>query len=91
MADPIESAQAFGTRSRLQLRVLRVGTEGELDTVFVTLARARAGGLFFGNDAFFVSRSERLAAREPPDAVPSIFAYHEFAAAGCLNELLRQS
>ena len=36
------------------------------------------------NDAFFLSRSEQLAALTVRHAVPTIFAYREFTAAGGL-------
>ena len=46
----------------LQLRVLHASTEGDFDTVFATLAELRAGGLVIGNDLFFNSRLDQLAA-----------------------------
>jgi putative ABC transport system substrate-binding protein len=44
----------------------------------------RAGGLVIGTDGFFVSQSERLAALAVRHAVPAIFQYRAFAAAGGL-------
>jgi putative ABC transport system substrate-binding protein len=44
----------------------------------------RADALVIGADAFFNSRSEQLAALAARHAVPSIYQYREFAAAGGL-------
>jgi putative ABC transport system substrate-binding protein len=44
----------------------------------------RAGALVINNDAFFLSRSEQLAALTVRHAVPTIFQTHEFASAGGL-------
>jgi putative tryptophan/tyrosine transport system substrate-binding protein len=44
----------------------------------------RAGALVINNDAFFLSQSEQLAALTVRHAVPTIFAYREFTAAGGL-------
>jgi putative ABC transport system substrate-binding protein len=45
-----------------QVHVLEASTERDLDAVFANLVRLRAGGLVIGNDAFFSSRVEQLAA-----------------------------
>ena len=44
----------------------------------------RVGALAIGTDGFFVSRSEQLAALANRYAMPAIFQYREFAAAGGL-------
>ena len=56
----------------------------DFDTVFATLAQLRAGALVIGSDPFFNSRSEQLAALALRHAVPTIYQYREFAAAGGL-------
>ena len=66
----------------LQLHVLDASTERGFDTV--SLVQMRAGALVINNDAFFFSRTEQLAALTVRHAVPTIFAYREFAAAGGL-------
>jgi putative ABC transport system substrate-binding protein len=55
-----------------------------LDAAFATLAQLRAGGLVIGSDPFFNSRREQLAALTVRHAVPTIYGYREFAAAGGL-------
>jgi len=46
----------------LQLHVLHASTERDLDTVFASLVQMRAGALVINNDAFFLNRTEQLAA-----------------------------
>jgi putative tryptophan/tyrosine transport system substrate-binding protein len=74
------AAQVLG----VQLSFLRASTECDFDTVFSTLDQVRAGGLVITNDAFFTSRSQQLAALTLRKAVPAIYQYREFPAAGGL-------
>jgi putative tryptophan/tyrosine transport system substrate-binding protein len=76
--------QAAARKRRLQFHVLHASTVHDFDTVFATLAQLRAGGLVIGSDPFFNSQSERLAALAIRHAVPAIYQYREFAAAGGL-------
>jgi putative tryptophan/tyrosine transport system substrate-binding protein len=76
--------QAAARKLGLQLHILRASTDRELDTGFATLARLRAGGLVISPDGFFVSQSEQLATLTVRHAVPAIFQFREFAAAGGL-------
>ena len=68
----------------LQLHILRASTERDFDTVFATFLQLRAGGLVIGTDGFFITQSEQLATLTVRHAVPAIFPYHEFTAAGGL-------
>jgi putative ABC transport system substrate-binding protein len=68
----------------LQLHVLHASTERDFDSVFGSLVQLRAGALLIGSDLFFTSRSEQLAALTVRHAVPSIYQFREFAAAGGL-------
>jgi putative ABC transport system substrate-binding protein len=68
----------------LELHVLNASTEGDFDAVFAKLSQLRAGGLVIGNDPFFTSRSEQLAALAVHHAVPAVYAWREFAVAGGL-------
>ena len=68
----------------LQLRVLHASTEGDFDTVFATLAELRAGGLVIGNDLFFNSRLDQLAALTVRHALPAVHQFRQFAASGGL-------
>jgi putative tryptophan/tyrosine transport system substrate-binding protein len=68
----------------VQLHILEASTERDFDTTFATLAQLRAGGLVISPDAFFTSRVEQLAVQAIRHAVPSIYHFREFAAAGGL-------
>jgi putative ABC transport system substrate-binding protein len=75
------AARALG----LQLHILHASTERDLDTVFGTLPQRRASVVVVsGSDTFLISRSEQLAALTVRHAVPTIFQFRQFAAAGGL-------
>jgi putative ABC transport system substrate-binding protein len=78
--DALAAARILG----LQLDVMHASTEREMDAAFVALAQLRAGGLVIAGDGLFVNRTEQLAALALRHAVPAIFQFHEFAAAGGL-------
>jgi putative ABC transport system substrate-binding protein len=75
-----KAARALG----LQVHLLQASTDQDFDTVFATLVKLRAGGLVISSDSFFFTRSEQLAALAARHAVPAIFGFREFAAAGGL-------
>jgi ABC-type uncharacterized transport system substrate-binding protein len=74
------AAQILG----LKVDVLKASTERDFDTVFETLVRQRVQGLVIGTNNFFTSRSEQLAALALRHAVPAVYQYREFVAAGGL-------
>ena len=74
------AAHALG----LQLHVLHASTERDFDAVFANLIQLRAGGLVIGPDTFLVTRSERLAKLALEHALPAVFEFREFVAAGGL-------
>jgi putative ABC transport system substrate-binding protein len=80
----VRDLQAAAPSFGLQLHILQASTERELDTAFATLAQLRAGGLVIANDSFFSARFEQLAALASRHALPTIFQFREFAAAGGL-------
>jgi putative ABC transport system substrate-binding protein len=78
--DAHETAQAKG----LQLHILKAGAEGEFQTAFASLVQAQAGALLVSPDSFFISRREELVALAARSAVPAIYEWREFTAAGGL-------
>jgi putative ABC transport system substrate-binding protein len=68
----------------LQLHVLQASTENDIDDALSTLDKLKARGLVIGADAFFNSRSKQLATLALRYAVPAIYQYREFTAAGGL-------
>jgi putative ABC transport system substrate-binding protein len=76
--------QAAARTLGLQLHILNASTERDFDVAFAKLIQLRAGGLVIGPDPLFASASEQLAALTIRHAVPAIFEFREFAAAGGL-------
>jgi putative ABC transport system substrate-binding protein len=76
--------QAAARTLGVQLNVLYATTERDFDTVFTTLVQLRAGALVIAPATLFTSRSDQLASLTLHHAVPTIFQYREFAAAGGL-------
>jgi putative ABC transport system substrate-binding protein len=68
----------------LQVHVLNARTESEVTAAFETLAQLRAGALVVGSDAYFNSQNELISELAIRHAMPAIYQYREFAAAGGL-------
>jgi putative tryptophan/tyrosine transport system substrate-binding protein len=85
IAEPFSRVtQAAATALGLQLHVLQARSESDFDTVFARLLQVRAGGLVIMPDVFFNARSDQLAALTLRYAVPAVYHYREFVAAGGL-------
>ncbi len=80
MRDVQEAARAKG----LQLPILKTATETEIDAAFASLVQLHAGALLVGADPFFINRREQLVALASRHAVPAIYDWREFVAAGGL-------
>jgi putative ABC transport system substrate-binding protein len=76
--------QAAAGHLGLQLRILRAGTDAEIEAAFAGFAQLKAGVLVIGGDAFYNSRSKLLAELSLRHAVPAIYEYNEFTNAGGL-------
>jgi putative ABC transport system substrate-binding protein len=76
--------QAAASTLGVQFHVLHASTERDFDTAFASLLQGRAGALVIGSDPFFISQIPQLAALTVRHAVPAIYQYREFAAAGGL-------
>jgi putative tryptophan/tyrosine transport system substrate-binding protein len=78
--DVQEAARVKG----VQLDILKASTEGEIDAAFASLAQLQAGALVVSRDAFFNSRRVQLVTLAAGHAVPAIYPWREFVAAGGL-------
>ncbi len=78
--DVQEAARAKG----VQLDILKASTESEIETAFASFVQLQAGGLVVGADPFFNIRREQLVALAARHAVPAIYEWRDFAAAGGL-------
>jgi putative tryptophan/tyrosine transport system substrate-binding protein len=80
----IQSAQDAARTKGVQLLVLKASTESEIDTAFATLAQTHADALVPSSDGLFNSRLYQLVALTSRHAVPAIYDWREFPAAGGL-------
>jgi putative tryptophan/tyrosine transport system substrate-binding protein len=80
IGDIQEAARVKG----VQLAILKAGTESEIDAAFTTLVQLDIGALLVGSDPFFNGRRDQLVALAARHAVPAIYEWREFAAAGGL-------
>jgi putative tryptophan/tyrosine transport system substrate-binding protein len=68
----------------LELRELRASTEDEIDAAFRTLAAHRVDALFVGSSPLFQYGRDRIVALAARHAVPAIYDWREYIAAGGL-------
>ncbi len=80
----LRSMQAAAHTLGLKLHVLHASTERDFDTAFATLVQLRAGALVISPEILYNARIERLAALTVRHAVPAIYQYRQFVAAGGL-------
>jgi putative tryptophan/tyrosine transport system substrate-binding protein len=80
----LRSMQAAAHTLGLKLHVLHASTERDFDTAFATLVQVRAGALVISPEILYNARIEQLAALTVRHAVPAIYQYRQFVAAGGL-------
>jgi putative ABC transport system substrate-binding protein len=80
----IRYAQDAASTKRVQLHILKAGTEGEIDDAFLALERLHADAIVVGTDAFFYDRRDQLVALAARHAVPAIYELPGYVAAGGL-------
>jgi putative tryptophan/tyrosine transport system substrate-binding protein len=80
----IPDLQAAARTLGQQLVVANARTDSDFETAFATFLQQRVGAVLVGDSAFYVRRTEQLAALAARHALPAIFPYREFALAGGL-------
>ena len=80
----MRALQAAAPALGMQLHVLYASSDRDLDTAFAALGQLRADALVIGPYIFFNSRAEELGALSLRHAVPTLFTYRKFVAAGGL-------
>ena len=80
----LRAVQSAADTLGLELQVLNASSEHDFDAAFEKLIRLRAGGLVISADSIFLRGMEQLAALTIRHAVPAIYQFREFAAAGGL-------
>jgi putative ABC transport system substrate-binding protein len=78
--DMLEAARAIG----VGIHVLRANTDREIEAAFETVAQHRIGALVVAASPFFDTRRDTLVALAARYAVPTMYHFREFAAAGGL-------
>ena len=80
----IRDVQEAARTKGLQLHVLKANSESEIDSAFASLVQLHVDALVVGADPFLSSRREQLVTLASRRAIPSIYAWREFAASGGL-------
>jgi len=79
-----KETQQMARAKGIQLRLLKVSTEKEIDRAFGSLAQSQVGALIVATDPFFYSRQDQLIALASRHAIPAIYDYWRYVAAGGL-------
>jgi putative ABC transport system substrate-binding protein len=80
----VRVSQAAAQAAGLQLHVLNASNDRDFDTVFDTLSKLHVDALAITPDNLFTANSELLASLTIRHAVPAIFEFRRFVAAGGL-------
>jgi putative tryptophan/tyrosine transport system substrate-binding protein len=80
----IPIAEDFARARGLQLPIVKATTAGEIEEAFTSLPSLHAGALVVSADPFLSNQREQIVALASRHAVPAIYAWREFAAAGGL-------
>src|SRR5690242_11495520 len=80
----IQKAQEGARGKAVQLAILRAGIEGDIEPAFRSLMQLGAAAIVVLADPFFLLQREQLVALASRHAVPAIYPFREFAAAGGL-------
>jgi putative ABC transport system substrate-binding protein len=80
MKDVQEAARTIGR----PIQVAQASTDSEIDQAFESMAQGRIAALIVASDPFYDTRLDKLVALAARHAVPTIFQFREYAAAGGL-------
>jgi putative ABC transport system substrate-binding protein len=80
----VRELQAAANTLGLHLDILRADNEPDIEDAFAASTRQGASGVLIDSDPYFTSRSSKLAALALRYAIPTIYQFREFAAAGGL-------
>jgi putative tryptophan/tyrosine transport system substrate-binding protein len=79
-----ENIQTAARQIGRQIFILTAGKEAEIDAAFATLAERRAGGLVVQGDILYTTHRDDLTALAARYAIPTVYMWSEFTAAGGL-------
>ena len=80
----IPLVQRAASAKGMQLRILKASKEDDFEPAFASLVQLKVDALVVGTDPFFTSRREQIVSLASRYAVPAIYEWQEFAAAGGL-------
>jgi putative tryptophan/tyrosine transport system substrate-binding protein len=80
----LHAIQSAASTLGLELQILNASSEHDFDAAFADLTRLHAGGLVISAGSVFLRGIAQLAALTVRHAVPAVYQYREFAAAGGL-------
>jgi putative tryptophan/tyrosine transport system substrate-binding protein len=80
----LQDVQEAAARLGVQVLVLRANVEADFDAAFADLVRQRAGALLVCSSPFFFNRRQQIVVLAARHAVPAIYEWREFTAAGGL-------
>jgi putative ABC transport system substrate-binding protein len=83
-AAQLKSVRAAAQAVGLQLVIANAGNEGDFDAAFESLVKQRAGAVLVAASPLFTSRRDHLIAVAMHYAMPTMFQFREFTAAGGL-------
>ena len=79
-----DDMQAAARALGLKLNVIKASSEHDLEAAVASIGQQGAGALVVASDPFFFSRRDRVVTVVAHHAVPAIYQFREFAAAGGL-------
>ena len=82
-SDTRDVQSAAGTTGQ-QILILSASNDSDLDNAFAALVQQKAGALLVQSDPFFNSRPDKIVALAARDAIPAIYQWRDFPAAGGL-------
>jgi len=85
LAEPVmRGVQAEARTLGIELHLLHASSDSDFDSALATAARLRVAGLVVGPDTLFNKRIGQLAALSVRHALPTVYQWREFVAAGGL-------
>ncbi len=80
----VEEAQRAATVLGRRLQILNASSQSEIEAAFEALVQHRANALLVSPDPLFTDRREQIIAMAARSAIPAMYAWREYAAAGGL-------
>jgi putative ABC transport system substrate-binding protein len=65
-----------------QIRIVKAGTQRDIDAALTTLAQQRTDALLVANDPFFETHGDQIAALAARHAIPAIYSGRAYVVAG---------